>query len=291
MPELPEVEILVRHLDRILKNKTIASVEVRRPKVLRPTTSAEFSRRLTGTRFVNVTRRGKYLLFGLRGPVGVSGRILLGHLGMTGRIYVVSARAPLPRHAAVVLHLSKGKCVFEDTRYFGRMTFDLSPLERLGPEPLEPDWTADAFFTCLSNSKQPIKIKLLDQSVVAGVGNIYASEALFRARISPVLPANRLSHGQASQLFDAIRETLIEAIDAGSTVPLDFTGSRGKDRLFYYGSAEPGNYVERLQVYDRAGQPCVSCGSPIQRIIQATRSTYYCRTCQPKKIRRKAESV
>ncbi len=257
---------------------------MRRAKVLGATSVRELSRRLRGAKFVSVTRRGKYLLFTLR----LSGRtkplMLIGHLGMTGRMYLARADAALPKHAAVVLQLSRDKFIFEDTRYFGRFTLNLEGIERLGPEPLSAEFTVDAFAKALSRSAQPIKVKLLDQSLVAGVGNIYASEALFRARVAPTVPARRLTLPQIKRLWRAIRDVLRQAIEGGSTVALSYDGAKSKDRLFYFGqSAEaPEYYEERLRVYDRAGKPCVRCRTPIEQFVQAARSTYYCPTCQSK---------
>lgn len=207
---------------------------------------------------------------------------LVGHLGMTGRMYLLPAKSELPKHAAVVLNLGGESFVFEDTRYFGRLTFDASGIAELGPEPLSEQFTIEGFSEALQRSAQPIKVKLLDQSVVAGIGNIYASEALFRAKISPRLAAKRLSAAQVARLRDAIRKTLSEAIELGSTVPLNHTGESPRDWLFYIGSAPdaPDLYEERLRVYDRAGKACFNCGTAIKRIVQAARSTFYCPNCQ-----------
>ncbi|HWD91809.1 MAG TPA: bifunctional DNA-formamidopyrimidine glycosylase/DNA-(apurinic or apyrimidinic site) lyase [Verrucomicrobiae bacterium] len=282
MPELPEVEVLVRHLAPLLENRKIQSVVVRRERIISPSTVAEFSRKLRGATFVKLSRRGKYLLFQMRRKSG--GKFpLIGHLGMTGRMYLLPVKSALPKHAAVVLGLGAENYVFEDTRYFGRLTLDAGAVEALGPEPLGDEFTVEYFSRALQRSAQPIKVKLLDQSLVAGVGNIYASEALFRAGISPQLPARRLKPPQIARLRLNIRETLTEAIERGSTVPLSFSGDGNSDGLFYFGSA-PGaeNYEERLRVYDRRGKPCVNCGSAIKRIVQGARSTFYCPTCQKK---------
>ncbi len=282
MPELPEVEVLVRHLNPLLKRKRITSVEVRREKIIRPTSVRELNAALIGAEFGEVTRRGKYLLFELLRSRGEQTRQLLGHLGMTGRMYLVPAGAPLPKHAAVVLGLGRENFVFEDTRYFGRFTLDVSSIAGLGPEPLGEAFDADALRSALSRSTQAIKVKLLDQTVVAGVGNIYASEALFRAGISPRKPARKLSKAEASALVKSIRAVLAHAVKSGSTIPLDFAGAEKKDGLFYYGSTAGQSelYEERMLVYDRAGKPCSKCRMPIRRIVQATRSTYFCPTCQ-----------
>jgi formamidopyrimidine-DNA glycosylase len=282
MPELPEVEVLVRHLAPLLPNRTVRAVRVHRARVLAPTSVRLFERSLLGAKFVGLSRRGKYLRFELRAPKRVEPLVLLGHLGMTGRMYLLPARAKLPRHAAVVLNLGRENFVFEDTRYFGRLTLDLAALANLGPEPLDGQFTVSYFANALRRSRQSIKVKLLDQSLLAGVGNIYASEALFRARLSPSLPARRLTSAQIKDLWGAIRRVLREAIRRGSTLPLHFPGAANGDGLFYFGR-EPGApafYQERLLVYDRLGRPCSRCGAAIKRAVQAARSTYYCPRCQ-----------
>jgi formamidopyrimidine-DNA glycosylase len=281
MPELPEVEILARHLCPLLRGKTIRSVVVRRAKVLKPTSQREFQRVLTGAKFTGLSRRGKYLLFALRSGNSGMPVMLLGHLGMTGRMFAAKKREPLPKHAAVVFDLGRQNFVYEDTRYFGRLTLDVLAVEKLGPEPLGKEFTPEVFACELKRSRQAIKVKLLDQSLVAGVGNIYASEALFRARISPKLAANRLSFIQVKKLRLAILAVLAEAIAGGSTVPLNFTSVKS-DGLFYFGRAPDATdyYKERLRVYDRAGKPCVDCRRPLRRIVQAARSTFYCPHCQ-----------
>jgi formamidopyrimidine-DNA glycosylase len=181
----------------------------------------------------------------------------------------------------VVLDLGRNNFVYEDTRYFGRLTLDLSSVERLGPEPLDENFTSEIFARELKRSRQPVKVKLLDQSLVAGVGNIYASEALFRAGISPRRAANRLTPGQVKKLRRAVRTVLAEAIACGSTIPLNFSAGRS-DGLFYFGSTAGRKdfTTERLQVYDRAGKPCLHCGTPVKRIVQAARSTFFCPRCQ-----------
>lgn len=281
MPELPEVEVLARHLRPLLRGKAIRGVSVRRERVLKPTSPVEFRKTLSGAKFKNLSRRGKYLIFQIQPKKPDKPVMVLGHLGMTGRMFVALKSEPLPKHAAVVFDLGERNFIYEDTRYFGRMTFDLSPLEKLGPEPLDENYSAKTFWELLKRSRQPIKVKLLDQSLVAGIGNIYASEALFRARLSPKLPANKLTFAQVKKLRRAIRTVLTDAINFGSTVPLKFASGKS-DRLFYYGSANDGEcfYEERLRVYDRAGKSCLNCGGEIERILQAARSTFYCRNCQ-----------
>ena len=281
MPELPEVEILVRHLRPLLLGKTIRAVQVRRAKVISPGPPRELSRVLTGAKFKTLTRRGKYLLFGLYSQTRRKEVLLLGHLGMTGRMFLARKSEPLPKHAAVVLELGRANFIYEDPRYFGRFTLDVSAVEKLGPEPLGKLFSTAEFVRQLKKSRQPIKVKLLDQSIVAGVGNIYASEALFRAGISPRRLANRLTARQVEKLQAAIRLVLAEAIRCGSTIPLNFAPGK-TDGLFYLGRAAgaPDYYAERLQVYDRAGRPCFQCGLAIRRMVQAARSTFFCPGCQ-----------
>ena len=281
MPELPEVEVLARHLRPLLLGKAIRSVAVRREKVLRPTPPARFKKILCGARFLGLQRRGKYLLFELRAEKTREKFFLLGHLGMTGRMYLAPKTEPLPKHAAVILNLGARNFIYEDTRYFGRLTLDPSAAEKLGLEPWAEQWTPGLFHQKLKTSRQPVKVKLLDQALIAGVGNIYASEALFRAKISPRRAADKISVTLAGKLLTAIREVLREAIHCGSTIPLNFAAQK-TDGLFYFGRA-PGAtdyYGERLWVYDRAGQPCVKCGFPIKRVIQSARSTFFCPRCQ-----------
>jgi formamidopyrimidine-DNA glycosylase len=281
MPELPEVEVLACYLRPVIRGKTIRGVQVRRTKVLRPTSLREFQKTLVGAKFKDLSRRGKYLLFELHSKSSGKPVTLLGHLGMTGRMFLLRKDDPIPKHAAVIFDLGREKFIYEDTRYFGRMTLDLTPVLKLGPEPLSNDFQPIPFSETLKRSRQAIKVKLLDQTLVAGVGNIYASEALFRAHISPKLAANKLNQAQVKKLWDAIRDVLGEAIECGSTVPLNFTGGKS-DGLFYFGKAPEAldYYEERLRVYDRAGKPCANCRRPIKRIVQAARSTFYCPLCQ-----------
>ncbi|HZV36652.1 MAG TPA: bifunctional DNA-formamidopyrimidine glycosylase/DNA-(apurinic or apyrimidinic site) lyase [Verrucomicrobiae bacterium] len=284
MPELPEVEVLARHLAPLLKGRTIHAVSVNRSRVLAPTSEPEFISTLAGTNIKELVRRGKYLLFTLQKANGSAPFILLGHLGMTGRMFVSPKSAPLPKHAAVVLDLGAENFIFQDTRYFGRLTLDASAIAKLGPEPLGPKFTVNYFADALKRSTQSIKVKLLDQMLVAGIGNIYASEALFRAGISPRIPARKLTPAQVKTLHGAIRQVLTRAIRLGGSIPLDFSGEEPEnDGLFYYGSAgnQRRKFEERFWVYDRADKPCLECGRTLRRIVQGARSTFYCPGCQP----------
>jgi formamidopyrimidine-DNA glycosylase len=282
MPELPEVEILVRHLGVRLQHKTIRSVEVRRARVLSGTSEEQFTRALLGATFTGLSRRGKYLLFELSATATTEAFVMVGHLGMTGRMYVLPAQFELPKHTAVALGFGPDRFVFEDTRSFGKLTLDAAAAAGLGPEPLGPEFSPQYLRQALQRSKQPVKVKLLDQSLVAGVGNIYACEALFRARISPMTPARKIGPAQVRKLCTAIREVLAEAIERGARFALDFDGTGAGDGLFYFGAAEKAADLqeERFCVYGRLDQPCLRCGTRIKRCVQAARSTYYCPRCQ-----------
>jgi len=283
MPELPEVEVLVRRLRPLLLGRVIKSITVKRPKVIRPTSARVLNSTITGRHFGEIHRRAKYLLFELKSPrPGIEPVTLLGHLGMTGRMFVQSKRRELPKHTAVALDLGRDWFVFEDTRYFGRFNLDLGSLANLGPEPLSDAFTADGLRAALVKSSQAIKVKLLDQAVVAGLGNIYASEALFRAGINPRRPAKKINRTSAERLVMAIREVLNEAIQFGSTLPLATDSSKRKNELFYYGQSADNLdiYEERLRVYNRAAQPCIRCHKLIEQFVQAARSTYWCPHCQ-----------
>lgn len=274
--------MLVRNLAPLLRGKVIHSVAVRKLKVCRPTSGRKLRAALVGARFVGLERRGKYLVFTLRRKGRGGSVTVTGHLGMTGRMFLLPKAAPLPKHAVVVLGLGANNFVYEDPRQFGRFTLEDAAMRSLGPEPWDEAFSVETFAAALRRSAQAIKVKLLDQSLVAGIGNIYASEALFRAGVSPRRVARRVKAGDVARLHAAIREVLAEAIECGSTIPLDFAGGGKRDGLFYYGEVEGNSefYQERLLVYDRAGKPCVKCAAPIKRLVQAARSTFYCPRCQ-----------
>jgi formamidopyrimidine-DNA glycosylase len=282
MPELPEVEVLVRHLAPLVRGRRVTELQIARKRVVRPQPSPDLERELSGATFMDVRRRGKYLLFDYHVPRDEGVRTLLAHLGMTGRIFLQAAKAPLPRHVVAFIGLGKDRWIFEDPRGFGRLSLDLSPLELLGPEPLAGSFTPDLLRRSLRRSRQAVKLRLLDQATVAGLGNIYACEALHRAGISPRRVARRLTRVEVERLHDAIRGVLVDAISLGSTLPLQFAASGSGDRLFYFGqsSGAARDASERFAVYDRAGQPCPQCATPIRRLIQGGRSTFHCPRCQ-----------
>lgn len=281
MPELPEVEVLVQHLNPVLTRRLIRRVKVFRAKVIRPYSTDYFSRKLRRSRFGGLYRRGKYLVFKMISSLGRP-YPLVGHLGMSGRMYMQAKILGLPKHAAVVFDFGQQVFVYEDTRYFGRLTFDDHVLSHLGIDPFDRELTPSWLGRALEARQQAIKVILLDQTVIAGIGNIYASEILFKARIAPQKSAGSLSEQEVERLWRALRHVLSEAIAWGSTVPLNWSGKPGLDKVFYYGRAEgtADYYAEKLRVYDRAGKRCPRCRQAIRRITQASRSTYYCPRCQ-----------
>lgn len=282
MPELPEVEVLARHLAGVLPGRRIREVTVHRPRSLRPDPPGAWVQAMRGAGIRSVQRRGKYLVFGFRRAGAARDEFLLGHLGMTGRLYLQPADAPLPRHVAIDFDLGEARWVFEDPRYFGRFTLRTEALEGLGPEPLDAGWTAERLGEALRRSGQAVKVRLMDQRVVAGLGNIYASEALFVAGIAPGRSARRLRAAEVSRLRESIRSVLEAAIGFGSTLSLNLGGRGDGDGLFYYGrtDATPSGVEERLWVYDREGRPCRRCGRLIRRVVQSGRSTFFCSACQ-----------
>lgn len=274
MPELPEVEHVVRALRRAVLGRRILAVELRLPRLLSGSSPATFKRKLRGARIDAINRRGKYILIELD-----SGQVLVVHLRMTGKFQCVGAEQDLPPYPHVIFYLDDDRrLVFCDMRQFGRMRLlradalpRLPQIAALAPEPFTDDFSLAYFIETLAKSRRSLKQLLLDQTKILGLGNIYASEALFLARISPLKSADTLSQARAAKLHQAIRDILQEAIDAGSTLRIDLTDGNGS----YFGTTE-----RFWRVYERAGEPCVNCGTRIRRVVQGGRSTYYCPKCQ-----------
>ncbi|MBI1987342.1 MAG: bifunctional DNA-formamidopyrimidine glycosylase/DNA-(apurinic or apyrimidinic site) lyase [Nitrospinae bacterium] len=270
MPELPEVETIVRGLRKGLIGRTIREVIVRRPDLVGD--ACAFASRLRGSPIQEVHRRGKFILLRL----GESS--LLIHLGMTGRLLLYPGEGPIDRHTHLIFVLDRGgQLRYHDPRRFGRLHLvetreegSLPCLQRLGPEPLGPDFTPQELAHRVASSGRSIKDLLLDQRQVAGIGNIYASEILYRARLHPALKANGLSPLQARKLHRAIQEVLSLAIDHRGTSISDYLDASG----------EPGGFQALLRVYGREGHPCRRCRGPIARIVQGQRSTFFCPKCQ-----------
>lgn len=276
-----------RGLAPVLTGATILSVDQRRPDLRFPFPD-RFPERLTGHVIEGVGRRAKFLVIPLS-----SGETWLAHLGMTGRFRIEGLGqafepgafyAPNPPqghdHLSVQVATAGGdraELIFSDPRRFGFV--ELEPTARLeatprfqalGPEPLSPAFTAEAFRDAVRGKKTPLKSALLDQAVVAGLGNIYVCEALFRAGLSPRRGAGTLGEVRAGRLVAAIKDVLAEAIEAGGSTLRDYAAADGRQ----------GSFQQRFDVYDRAGEPCPSCTRPVQRIVQSGRSTFFCGKCQ-----------
>jgi formamidopyrimidine-DNA glycosylase len=271
MPELPEVETVRLGLELAMAGRILSKVAQRRPDLRRPFPPF-FEERLTGRRIDSLTRRAKYLALHLD-----DGMAVLVHLGMSGRMLVGRQDGQAPgKHDHVIFDLDDGGRVsFNDARRFGLMDLTESaelhnhPLLRdIGPEPLDQSFTAKALAARIAGKSSPIKIVLLDQTVVAGIGNIYASEALYRAGISPVRDANSIKPRELDKLVPAIKDVLDEAIAAGGSSLRDHRRPDGELGYFQHG----------FKVYDREGEPCpdCTCRTGIERLVQGGRSTFYC---------------
>lgn len=273
MPELPEAETVKTALSHHLPGRTIADVEVFTPKLREPLTPL-LEAELSGRTVIAVRRRARYILIDLD-----DGRSILVHLGMTGVVRIEEAAVPRRKHEHLFLHLDDGRIFrFECTRRFSIVKVccpetpggDPPELVRLGVEPLEPGFTAELLYGKSRGKKGALKNFLMDNTVVVGVGNIYAAEALFRARLHPARAAGRVTRPAYARLAAAVREVLREAIAAGGTTIADF---RQLD-----GSA--GAFDRELRVYGRAGEACVVCGTAIEQLRLGGRSSFYCPRCQ-----------
>ena len=270
MPELPEVEHVVRALSPVITGRRILAAELNLKRIAPGISRPAFDRQLRNSLITAVGRRGKYILFELE-----SGHVLATHLRMTGKFVSLTVDQSLPPYAHVVFYLDdERRLVFCDMRQFGRMRIFTKPpkeLSSLAPEPLSDQFTEAYFVDTLSRSRRPLKHLLLDQTRVLGLGNIYAVEALFLAGVNPLKESNRLSKPRARKLYQSIRDVLQEAIDAGSTLRIDLADGNGS----YFGTTE-----RFWRVYEREGEPCVNCETKIRRVVQGGRSTYYCPKCQ-----------
>lgn len=275
MPELPEVETTLRGIRPFLENQPLVGVNVRVPR-LRTLIPADTEKLLTGRALTNFRRRNKYILADVEGLP----RTLLVHLGMSGRFSILppgDGSVLLAKHDHVILTTALAELRYNDPRRFGM--FDLLEtaglhqhplLKDLGPEPLTEAFDGTVLHASLKGKKTPIKPVIMDARVVCGVGNIYASESLFRAGISPLKPAGKLSAAQCDVLAGCIKAVLAEAIVAGGSTLKDYAQPDG----------QLGYFAHNFKVYGRKGQPCTVCGGSIAQMTQAQRSTFYCGVCQ-----------
>jgi formamidopyrimidine-DNA glycosylase len=273
VPELPEVETIVADLRPHLVGRTIVRCELAFPTIVRHPEPELFVDGVAGMRIESVLRRGKYILIGLSDDL-----LLVVHLGMTGQLRLVNATAPLEKHTHAVFTLDDGRELrYRDPRRFGRLLLGTEQaliaakkLPRLGPEPIDPEFEPDELYRRLRGRRTALKAVLLDQTAIAGVGNIYADESLHRARLRPDRIAGRISKKSAQRLHESLRESLQAAIE-----------NRGSSVDTYRDAwGEVGGQQEKLLVYGRAGEPCLTCGRPLSSIRIAGRSTVFCRHCQ-----------
>lgn len=273
MPELPEVEVLRQSLEPHLLGDRIESVLVRNAALRMPVSGRELRQRMVGRRVLALRRRSKYLLADVEG-----GSTLLVHLGMSGRLCLADRSAPAETHEHVVFGLASGRDLrFRDPRRFGLVKAQSTErlessllLRHLGVEPLSPEFDGGRLRELALKRRGPVKSFLMDGRLVVGVGNIYATESLHRAGIHPARSVARIAPQRWDRLAVAVREVLERAIADGGTTLNDFANGLG----------EQGYFQTRLLAYDRAGEPCETCGSTIRRLVQGGRSTYYCPSCQ-----------
>lgn len=275
MPELPEVELVAQSLDKLVSRRKIIVAELLRERLAPENPPAEFAERLKDSTINFVHRRGKHILFDLH-----NGNTLIAHLRMSGRFMLLPVERDLPKFAHAVFYFEdETRLVFQDQRHFGMMKIvetvnlhEAKEIKKLAPEPFSDDFNLKYFQNILKTSKRNLKEFLLDQTKVLGLGNIYVSEALFLARINPQTPADKVSARKAAGLFEKIREVLAESIAHGSTLNVNPENIDGS----YYG----GGYENQWRVYDRENESCVTCATPIARLKQGGRSSYFCPKCQ-----------
>ncbi|HEY5674559.1 MAG TPA: bifunctional DNA-formamidopyrimidine glycosylase/DNA-(apurinic or apyrimidinic site) lyase [Malonomonas sp.] len=270
MPELPEVETTRRGIAPLISGKTITELVLRTEKLRWPL-DRNLCRTLPGQTILSVERRAKYLLLHTE-----QGALIL-HLGMSGSLRIVPAETTENKHDHVDLIFTDGSCLrFTDPRKFGALLWtEAEPLQHpllvhLGPEPLSTAFTGEHLYQSSRNRKIAVKPFVMDQKLVVGVGNIYASEALFGAGIDPCVAAGKISRERYKKLVGEIKQVLQQAIAAGGTTINDFKQSDGK----------PGYFKQELRVYGREGQPCRICGQPVKSIRLGQRSTFFCANCQ-----------
>ena len=280
MPELPEVETIVRGLDKRVRGDTIESVWIGSKKQPLKSPAARIASTLEGKRIVRVHRAGKHIVFDLEGAVTQRkeprraaslppGAQWIAHLGMTGRMVVSEAAADVVKHTHLIAKLASGRELrFVDPRMFGKLSVHSGGFDPGGVEPL--DATEEVFIKLFQGRKTPIKSALLNQKLLRGVGNIYADESLYRAGIRPRRRASSLTRADLQRLHRTVQEVLREAIALGGSSISDYVDADGEEGFFQL----------QHRVYGREGEPCLVCGTPVKRIVLAGRSSHYCPKCQ-----------
>jgi len=268
MPELPEVETIRRQLVKDLVGKKIQAVKILVPKLIKEISPTLFQRRIVGKEIANIRRRGKYLIFDLKPLL-----YLQVHLKLSGQLLYSSGPEPGVDYHILFLFKDGSRLYYHDLRRFGGFTLrseDPEPLLNLGPEPLSPAFTFKCWKQLILGKNSRIKTFLLDQHEIAGLGNIYATEALFRAGIHPDRRVSALQPDETKKLYQAIKSILRKALKAGGTSIQDYLKPDGSH----------GNFQKSLFVYRRKGQPCLRCGNMIRVQKDGSRSTYFCPSCQ-----------
>ncbi|MCJ8010196.1 DNA-formamidopyrimidine glycosylase [Paenibacillus sp. KQZ6P-2] len=273
MPELPEVETVKRTLNLLVKGKVIDHVTVNLARIIqRPDDINQFAFILAGHTIQGVERRGKFL------RILLDDLILVSHLRMEGRYGVYDSSDPVEKHTHVIFHFTDGtELRYKDVRQFGTMhlfkpgeEFTVPPLSKLGLEPLDPGFTFEKFKEALAGKKTKIKAVLLNQAYVVGIGNIYVDESLFRAGIHPEQLANTLTDEQLHALHEAVVATLSESVEVGGSSIKSYVNGQG----------EMGRFQHQLKIYGRQNQPCLNCGTLIEKSVVGGRGTHFCPVCQ-----------
>lgn len=273
MPELPEVETIKRVLEPQLQGLTVENISLRRPEIISHPDEGQFRRQLTGRTISGMARRGKFLIIQFN-----EGQRLILHLRMTGCLLLSPADYPEEKHTHLIFHLNNGSELrFSDTRRFGRFWLlqkdekdTYSGIQKLGKEPFAPDFTADYLKSCLCRRKKSLKECLLEQRVVAGIGNIYSDEILFASKLKPTRAANTLSDAEWQRLAKNIPRLLSYFIEKNQITPEEYLKTKGKDY----------RNTPFLQVYGKEGKPCPVCGQPLRRAVIGGRSSVFCPGCQ-----------
>lgn len=275
MPELPEVELVARTLNKLVRDRKIVSSEILRPRLIPHHTPKSFAKTVTETRIKSVGRRGKHILIDLENE-----HTVMVHLRMAGRFMLLPAESNDPKFTHAKFNLEDdSKLVFSDQRHFGFMRIyktkelgDAKELRNLAPEPFSKEFTVDYLAAVISKSKKSLKEFLLDQTKVLGLGNIYACETMFLSGVDPRSRACDVTAPVVGRLFDNMREVLRESIEFSKRMRIDPENIDGS----YFGGAHNNHWF----VYDREGEPCVKCERPVKRIAQGSRSSYFCSGCQ-----------